>query len=106
MILPFFVWKNKGLIKVNPENVTHLEASKNYTKVFLAGGTNVLVRSALATTLKQLPADMFIKTHRSHAVSVYFIDRLERDHITIGKKSIPVGRSYYKKVIGALNVIE
>lgn len=107
MLIPFFVWKDKGLIKVNPENVMYLEAEKNYTKVFLSNQKKpLLVRSTLTKALEQLPDDMFIQTHRSHAVSVFYIDRLERDHINIGNVSVPVGRSFYRKVIGKLNVIE
>ena len=48
---------------------------------------------------------MFIKTHRSFAVSIYFIDNIARDHLTVGKEPIPIARQYYRSVIEQLNVI-
>jgi len=49
---------------------------------------------------------LFIRTHRSYAVSVLFIDMIDRDHLTIGKNAIPISRQYYKSVLDQLNVIE
>jgi DNA-binding LytR/AlgR family response regulator len=49
---------------------------------------------------------MFIKTHRSFAASIYFIDNIARDHLTVGEEPIPIARQYYKPVIERLNVIE
>lgn len=106
MLLPFFVWQNKALLKINPENVMALETEKNYTKVHLSDRKTHLVRSTLSSALKKLPEDMFIKTHRSYAVSIYYIDKINRDHIIIGKKSVPIARAYYKSVIAQLNIIE
>ncbi len=33
---------------------------------------------------------MFIKTHRSFAASIYFIDKIARDHLTVGKELFPL----------------
>lgn len=106
MLKPFFVWQKKVLKNVNPEEVMCLCTEGNYTKIVLSDKSYYLVRSALSGALKKLPADMFIKTHRSYAASIYFIDNIARDHLTVGGESIPIARQYYKSVIGKLNVIE
>ena len=104
---PFFVWQNKVLKNVNPEEVMCLYTEGNYTRIILSDKkTTYLVRSALSRALKKLPPDMFIKTHRSFAASIYFIDNIARDHLTVGGESIPIARRYYKPVIDRLNVIE
>jgi DNA-binding LytR/AlgR family response regulator len=78
----------------------------NYTKILLSNKTQYMVRSSLSSALNKLPAEVFIKIHRSTAVSIYFIDNVARDHLTVGKMSIPIARQYYKRVIEQLNVIE
>jgi len=50
--------------------------------------------------------DMFIKTHRSYAASIHFIDDVARDHLIVGGEAIPISRQYYKPVIRQLNIIE
>jgi len=103
---PFFVWHKKVLISIRPEDVMCLSTEGNYTRIFLSNKTHCMVRSTLSGALKKLPPDMFIKTHRAYAVSVYFIGTIAKDHLTIGKEIIPIARQYYKSVINQLNIIE
>jgi DNA-binding LytR/AlgR family response regulator len=106
MLKPFFVWDNKVLKRIKPEEVMCLVAVKNYTRIYLSNKTQCLARSSLSGALKKLPSDIFIKTHRSCAVSIYFIDNIAKDHLTIGKETIPIGRQYYRSFIRQLNIIE
>jgi len=105
MLAPFFVWQNKVLKSINPEEVMCLVTEKNYTKIVLSDKSFYMVRTTLSGTLKKLPPEMFIKTHRSFAASIHFIDNIVRDHLTVGGEAIPIARQYYKKVIEQLNVI-
>ncbi|MES2004946.1 MAG: LytTR family DNA-binding domain-containing protein [Bacteroidota bacterium] len=105
---PFFVWQDKMLKKINPDNVVYLVAERNYTRIFLNDKSSYMVRSTLANTLKKLPPDVFIKIHRAVAASVYYIDSIQRDHLLVGDEliPIPVGRLYYKSLMGKLVIIE
>jgi DNA-binding LytR/AlgR family response regulator len=106
MLKPFFVWQNKVLKSVNPADVVCLSTEGNYTRIFLSDKSYYMVRSTLSGTLRKLPPEMFIKIHRSFAVSIYFIDTIDRDHLTVGNDAIPIARQYYRQVIKQLNVIE
>jgi DNA-binding LytR/AlgR family response regulator len=106
MLKPFFVWQNKVLKSLKPEEVVCLVAEKNYTKIYLSNKTDCLVRSTLSGALKKLPPEIFIKIHRSCVVSIYFIDNIARDHLIIGGKPLPIGRQYYRSVIKQLNIID
>jgi DNA-binding LytR/AlgR family response regulator len=106
MLKPFFVRNNRVLIRVHPENVICLSTEKNYTKIFLSNNEDYLVRSTLTSALKKLPPDMFIKIHRSIAVSIYHMDKIYSDHLIIGDQSIPVGRQFRRSLLTKLNVIE
>jgi len=106
MILkPFFIWQDNVLKKIKPEEVMCLFTEGNYTTIFLADKSYYMVRSTLSGALKKLPADVFIKVHRSFAASIFYIDTIERDHLTVGKEPIPIARRYYKSVLNQLNII-
>lgn len=106
MLAPFFVWQDKALTRIHAEEIMYLKTEGNYTKIFLLDRGHCLVRSTLSRVLKQLPRDMFIRTHRSYAVSVHYIDHLVRDHLVIEEEPIPIGKQYYNRVVSRLNVIE
>lgn len=106
MLKPFFVWQNKVLKKIHPEDVICLYTERNYTRIYLADKTFYLVRSTLSNALKQLPQDLFIKIHRSFAASVYHIDGIDKDHLLVGNNPIPIGKQFYKSLIAKLNIIE
>jgi len=106
MLKPFFVWQDKMLKKVHPEDVICLFTEKNYTKIFLSDKSYYMVRSTLSNALKKLPDDIFIKTHRSFAVSVLYIDSIYKDHLVVGDEPVPIARQYYKSVRNKLNIIE
>ena len=106
MLNSFFVWHNKVLRKINPEDVICLATEKNYTRIYLADKTFFLVRSTLSGALSKLPADMFIKIHRSFAASLCHIDGIDKDHLLVKGGALPISRRYYKSLIAKLNIIE
>jgi len=106
MLKPFFVWQNKILRSVSPEEVVFLATLGNYTRIVLSNKKYYHVRSSLSAALKKLPPEMFIKTHRSHAASIHFIDKVAKDHLIVGGEAIPISRQYYKPVLKQLNIIE
>lgn len=106
MLKPFFVWQNRELKKINPGDVLCLVTEGNYTNIVLVDKTAYMVRSSLSRALKKLPADMFIKIHRSLVVSVFHIDNIQKDHLMIGEKPMPIGKQYYKSFLDQLNIIE
>jgi DNA-binding LytR/AlgR family response regulator len=93
-------------MRLDPLHVMFLETKGNYTKIVLSNETYFMVHASLSSILKKLPPDLFIKTHRSWAASILFIEIIEREQLTICNNSIPIARQYYKTVIEQLNVIE
>lgn len=106
MRVPVFVRKEKILMKVQPEHIVCLVTEKNYTKIFFRDANFCLVRSSLASILKILPNDIFVRIHRAYAVSLYYVDTISREELVIAEKPFPVGREYYRALMKALDVIE
>jgi len=106
MLRPVFIWQNKKLKKIKPEQVTCLCADENYTRIFLEDKSHYMVRSTLSGTLKKFPHGMFIKVHRAYAASINFIDEVDRDHMVVDGEPMPVSKQYYRSVMRQLNVID
>jgi DNA-binding LytR/AlgR family response regulator len=110
MLEPFFirtvVKKEKVLKRVDPIQVARLRTVKNYTKIFLIDDTFYTVRTSMVNTLKNFPPEMFVKIDRAEVASIFYIDEIAKDHLTIKGKPVSIGRAYYKYVVAGINIIE
>ena len=89
-------------IKVMYEDILYLEAAGNYVNFVLKDKT-ILSRSTFNETINQLPADKFIRIHRSYLVSVNKVDKMEKHQLTINKDRIPVGEAYSQNLSAIVN---
>jgi two-component system, LytTR family, response regulator len=80
-------------IKVMYSDILYLEAAGNYVTFVLKEGS-ILSRSTFVEATNLLPADKFIRVHRSYIVAISKIDKVERHQVTINKIKIPVGEAY------------
>jgi DNA-binding LytR/AlgR family response regulator len=103
---PVFIRDEKVLKKVATEHIVCLVTEKNYTRIYLSDASFCIVRSSMASIMKILPNDIFVRIHRAYAVSLYYVDTISRDELVIDEKPFPVGKEYYRALMKALNVIE
>lgn len=89
-------------VKVLFEDILYLEAAGNYVTFVLKSG-QVLSRSTFAEAINLLPADKFVRIHRSYIVSLKKIDKIEKHQVTIGKATLPIGEAYSHQLTEALN---
>ena len=105
MLKPIFVWQDKLLRKVDLLEVAFLVTEKNYTRICFPDETCFMVRSSLTVALKKFPPDIFIRTHRAYAVSVFHIDNIAKDHLQVGTIGVPISKPYYDALIEQLAII-
>ncbi|HEY0896696.1 MAG TPA: response regulator transcription factor [Sphingobacteriaceae bacterium] len=79
--------------KVLFDEIRYIEATGNYV-TFDLGEKQILSRSTFADAISLLPAEKFVRIHRSFVVAVGKIDRVERHQVTIRDKKVPVGEAY------------
>jgi two-component system LytT family response regulator len=89
-------------VKVMYEDILYLEAAGNYVNFVLKDKT-ILSRSTFNEAINQLPADQFIRVHRSFLVSVNKVDKMEKHQLTINKERIPVGEAYSQNLTAIVN---
>jgi len=88
--------------KVYFDDILYLEASGNYV-TFALQETDLLSRLTFAEALSLLPADRFVRVHRSYVVALRRIDRYERHQLTIGRRKVPVSEAYRQNLLALLN---
>jgi two-component system LytT family response regulator len=89
-------------VKVLLDDILYLEAAGNYVSFVLKDKT-ILSRSTFSEAENQLPPEQFARIHRSYIIAVNKIDKLERQQVTIGKVTIPVGEAYSQNLQARFN---
>jgi DNA-binding LytR/AlgR family response regulator len=99
-----FVKDNGVLKKLNVDEILFLEAMGDYVKVHTGQKFHVL-HSTLKSIEEKLPANKFIRVHRSYIVALSKIDFIQEGVISIGKSSIPVAETYKASLNKKLNLL-
>ena len=83
------------LVKVMLKDITHVEAYKDYVKVHLKSKPNPLLSLTSMKNMEELlPAEKFMRVHRSFIVALDQIDSVAKNVIQIGTHQIAVGENY------------
>lgn len=99
-----FIRDKSILYRVPFENIYWLEAMDNYTKIH-TGQKTYTIRLFLKDALTKLPADKFVRIHRSYAVALEHITMLEEDTLYIGSTGLPVGKQYIEEITSAFKTM-
>lgn len=90
-----FVKSEYKFYKVKFNDILFCEGMKDYTQVYLADKLKpITTLQNLKTFVGKLPANDFIRVHRSYVISLSSIDVVSKNEIIIGNKFIPIGESY------------
>jgi two-component system, LytTR family, response regulator len=90
----------KGIEIINTANLIRIEAISNYSKLFFADGSSVVVAKVLKWFVEKLPAAQFLRSHRKHIVNIHFIHKYCNGKIELcNKQMIEVSK---RKRIGFL----
>ncbi|WP_224996159.1 LytTR family DNA-binding domain-containing protein [Cesiribacter sp. SM1] len=89
-------------LKVMYDDILYLEAAGNYV-TFVLKDKKVMSRCTFNEVVSLLPADRFVRVHRSYIVSVNRVDKLERHQVTIGDLTVPISEAYRQDLLLALN---
>ena len=68
----------KGLQFINLEDIIYLEASNNYTNIYLSTGQKFLVSRTLKDFEELLPTETFLRIHHSNIINKSFVEKYIR----------------------------
>jgi DNA-binding LytR/AlgR family response regulator len=89
-----FIRADYSLIKINMADILFIEGLDDYLKIHILNQKPVIARMTMKAMTEKLPADNFLRVHRSYIVSFRHIDYVRNKIISISGEEIPVGSSY------------
>ncbi|MBD8490824.1 LytTR family transcriptional regulator [Echinicola sp. CAU 1574] len=95
--------RDKGCLrKVKFKNILWLKGDGNYTTLVTKEKVYSL-RNILKEFEAILPEDEFVRIHKSYLVRLDRITTISPKEVTIETEKVPVGRTYYQKLIHGIN---
>lgn len=102
--LSIFVKSDYKLIRIELKNILYVEGLKDYVKIYEDNtGRPVISLMSMKAMEEMLPADRFMRVHRSYIVQKEKIRIIEHNRIVFGNTYIPIGDSYKQAFQDFLN---
>lgn len=90
-----FVKADYRLVKVEIDSILYIEGLKDYLKIYIENQPQPIVTHITMKAMEEmLPADQFLRVHRSFIVQKGKIRIVEHNRIVFGKVYIPVSDTY------------
>lgn len=103
-----FIKNNSSLVRVKFEDILWIEALENYV-VLNTFKEKYTIHFTMKSIADKMPADRFMRIHRSFIVNFSKIKLIEDNSVVIksenGNKVIPIGKSYRDKLMDDINLI-
>lgn len=97
----FFIKADNKLVKIVYDEVLFVEALQNYVTIYTAE-KKYMTYLTFKSVEDYLPADKFLKVHKSYIVAASKVDSIEGSDIRIGDRHIPISRNQKEEVMEKL----
>lgn len=84
---------DRRMVKVFINEITYIESLKDYVKIY-CGQQPLITKHTIMAIEEMLPAEEFLRVHRSFIVAVNKVTSFNQHSVFIGKEEIPVGPLY------------
>ena len=95
-----YIWirADRKNMKVPLDQIRYIEGLKDYVKIYLEDQM-IISKASMKEMEKKLPADQFLRIHRSYLVSVSKIQAYTQEHVEVDRNILPIGASYKASVM-------
>jgi len=101
---PFMYFRvDRKMVKVFLDDIIYIESRKDYVKI-ITGTKVILTKQPISSLEELLPAESFIRIHRSYIVAIKKIDSVKADAVEVSKMELPIGRLFKMEVNRTLNI--
>jgi len=91
----FFIKDNKGVTRVNNNNVLYIESMGDFSKIYTQDQKTMVILVGLKNVETQLQSKKFIRVHKQYLVNAeHIIQVLANEIILTNKVSIPLSNAY------------
>ncbi len=94
---------DRKMHKIAAAEILYIESLDEYVKVYLCNRM-LITREGISVLEAKLPADQFVRIHRSFLISVKAISTIASDGVEIAGKILPFGRAFKQSALAGLKV--
>ena len=84
--------------RIRYDDILYIQSMREYAAFYTPTG-RLLSLNSLKGLETELPADRFIRIHKSYIVAIDKVDTLEGNMLHIGKEKLPIGANYKEVVL-------
>jgi DNA-binding LytR/AlgR family response regulator len=93
----YFFVKNGNLTqKINFKDILFVEGMKDYLRIWTKD-EKIMTLLSFKKLEEALPADSFVRIHKSYLISIDKIESIERMHVRIANESLAIGDTYRRE---------
>ena len=97
-----FVKVDGRLVKINLDDILYVEALQNYVAIHTIPNKKNISYITLQTIAEFLPANRFVKTHKSFIVALNKVESIDGNILQVGSHQVPISRSLKETVLEKL----
>jgi DNA-binding LytR/AlgR family response regulator len=99
-----FVRHREKIVKIFISDILYVEADRNYCHLFTAS-KDYLMTTTLKVMEDKLPANYFVRVHRSYLVNLTQVDEVGEGHLGIKGKTIPLSHNLRDALLKRIQTI-
>jgi two-component system LytT family response regulator len=88
-----FIKSGTQTLKVALDEILYIEGAGNYMTFFTLN-KKIMSLFTMNEIMQILPSGLFVRIHKSYIISIKHIEIIEKTHVIINKKPIPIGITY------------
>ncbi|THH40323.1 LytR/AlgR family response regulator transcription factor [Neolewinella litorea] len=89
----FFVKDGTKSVRINFDDITHIEGLKDYVKIHTLD-KRITTLQSLKNLLEVLPTGDFVRVHNSYIIALKWIEEVHRDEVHVHGAVVPVSDTY------------
>jgi DNA-binding LytR/AlgR family response regulator len=93
---------DRKMLKIAIDDIIYIESLRDYCKI-VTPSKKIITRQPISSIESSLPADSFIRIHRSYLVSIRKIESYTAEFVEIAQQELPIGRMYRLSLLSALS---
>lgn len=99
-----FVKSDYRMVRISMHDITYIKSESEYLKIHLADNSSLMVLMSIKRMVDLLPADKFIRIHRSYIVNMQQVKEIARMRVYMNHdNTLPIGDSYKDEVMKYVN---
>ncbi|MCQ2203321.1 MAG: LytTR family DNA-binding domain-containing protein [Bacteroidales bacterium] len=99
-----FVKADYRLVRISLSDIRYMEAQSEYVRIYMVGGQVLMFLFSIKRMAEILPADRFVRIHRSFLVNMAQVVEIARLRVKMDADTyLPIGDSYKDEVMAYLN---